>query len=330
MSKEQNIPSFAHDNVLCGVWNYFTYKNITSDVRSATENDKHVLDVPDKRILRTTESEDGLLTDENNGFLRMKASACDRNYEHTDYGICVPCPVNEICTGSTDCVCTKSNYQPVQGMNTWERKAAGDVHVRFCNVASADGELINLVSPYVHLDSQELTPVDTLNQSRWDIQRCLDFDVCPTSSFTVRDQGVAQRVVLLEITIRAYTLKDSRLCYAFGMWDERTELCTVDRLVVPLFEAIYADSSTSLTLQTLFTDLHQHCETAFGTDYDTAINEFETVYNDLRAPYAATSSVDYQNTVNTLLLKIFNVQPTSMCDHGIESMHHYKQKAKCL
>jgi hypothetical protein len=80
----------------------------------------------------------------------------------------------------------------------------------------------------------------------------------------------------------------------------------------------------------LFTDLRQHCETAFGADYDTAINEFETVYNDLRAPYAATSSSDIQNTVNTLLLKVFNIQPTSMRDRGIESMQQYKQKAKCL
>jgi hypothetical protein len=197
MSKEQNIPSFAHDNGLCGVRNYFTYKNITSDVRSATEDDKHVLDVPDKRILRTTASEDSLLTDESNGFLRMKASPCDRNYEHTDYGICVPCPVDQICTGSTDCVCTDSNYEPVHALNTWERKASGDVHLRFCNVNSADGDLINLVSPYMHIDSLELAPVDTLNESRWDIQRCLDFDICPTSSFTVRGRVVAQRVVLL-------------------------------------------------------------------------------------------------------------------------------------
>jgi hypothetical protein len=318
MSKEQNIPSFANDNGLCGIRNYFTYKNVTSDVRSATDNDRAVLDVPDRRILRMTESEDVLLTDANNGFLRMKASPCDRNYEHTDYGICIPCPVNQLCTGSTDCVCTDSNYQPVQGMKTWERNSAGDVDVRFCNVVSADGDLINLVSPYVHIDSFEIIPVDTLNESRSDIQRCLDFDICPTSSFTIRGQSVAQRVVLLENTIRAYVLKDSKLCFAFGLWDPDTELCTVDRLVVPLFEAIYTDSSTSLTLEALFTDLRQHCETAFGADYDTAINEFETVYNDLRSPYAATSSADIQNTVNTLLLKVFNMQPTSMRDRGID------------
>ena len=329
MSKEQNIPSFAHDNGLCGVRNYFTYKNITADVRSATESE-HVLAVPDRRILRTTESEDGLLTDASNGFLRMEASPCDRNYEHTDYGICVPCPANAICTASTDCVCTESNYQPVHGLNTWQRNAAGGVDVRFCNVASVDGDLINLVSPYVHLDSQEFTPVDTLNESRWDIQRCLDFDICPTSSFTVRGQGVAQRVVLLESTVRAYGLKDSKLCFAFGLWDAGTELCTLDRLVVPLFEAIYTDSSTSLTLENMFGDLRENCETAFGADHDTAINEYESVYNELRAPYPASSSADIQKTVNTLLLRVFNLQPTSMRDRGIDSMQQYKQKAKCL
>jgi len=182
----------------------------------------------------------------------------------------------------------------------------------------------------VHVDSQELTPVDTLNESRWDIQRCLDFDICPTSSFTVRGQGVAQRAVLLSSSVRAYALQDSRLCFAFGLWDADTELCTLDRLVVPLFEAIYTDSSTSVTLDSLFTDLRQHCETAFGADYDSAINEFETVYNNLRAPYASSSSVEMQQTVNTLLLKVFNIQPTSMRDRGIDSMQQYKQKAKCL
>jgi hypothetical protein len=330
MSKEQNIPSFAQDNGLCGVRNYFTYKNITYDVRASTENEKTVFDIPDKITLRTAQTEDGLLTDENDGFLRMKASPCDRNYEHTDYGICIPCPVNQICTGMTDCVCTDSNYQPVQGINTWERTSAGGVDVRFCNVASTDGDLANLVSPYVHIDSQELIPVDTLKQSRLDIQRCLDFDICPTSSFTVRGQAVAQRIVLLQTTVRAYALQDTKLCFAFGLWDADTELCSLDRLAVPLFEAIYKDASTSTSLENLFTDLRQNCETAFGTDYDTAINEFETVYNDLRAPYAPSSSADIQNTVNTLLLKVFNLRPTSMRDRGIESMHQYKQKAKCL
>ena len=330
MSKEQNIPSFARDNGLCGVRDYFTYKNITSAVRASTDSDRAVLDVPDKRILRTTQSEDMLLTDESDGFLRMRASPCDRNFEHTDYGICTPCPMNEICTGSTDCLCTDSSYQSVHGTNTWQRNAAGGVDVRFCNIVSTNGDLANLVSPYVHIDSQELMPVDTLNQSRSDIQRCLDFDICPTSSFTIRGQPVAQRVVLLESTIRAYALEDTRLCFAFGLWHADTELCTLDRMVVPLFEAIYTDSSTSASLEDLFTDLRQHCETAFGTDYDTAINEFETVFNDLRTPYAPTASVDIQTTVNTLLLKVFNIRPTSMRDRGIQSMQQYKQKAKCL
>jgi hypothetical protein len=30
-----------------------------------------------------------------------------------------------------------------------------------------------------------------------------------------------------------------KLCFAFGLWDPDMELCTLDRLVVPLFEAIY-------------------------------------------------------------------------------------------
>jgi hypothetical protein len=63
MSKEQRLSSFARDNGVCGVRNYFTYDNITTDVRVST--DEAVLDVPDKRILRTTQREEQLLTDEN-------------------------------------------------------------------------------------------------------------------------------------------------------------------------------------------------------------------------------------------------------------------------
>ena len=330
MSKEQNIPSFARDNGLCGVRNYFTHKNITADVRSATENDRHVLDVPDKRILRTTQSEDSLLTDEDNGFLRMKASPCDRNYEHTDYDMCTPCALDEMCTASTDCICTESFIELVQGVNTWEVKLGGGIDLRFCDITTSTSELDNLVSPYLHIDSEEMLPTGTLRQSRTDIKRCLDFDICPTSSFTVRGQSVAQRVVLLTDSIRAYALQDARLCFAFGLWDAKTEMCSVDLLVVPLFEAIYTDSASSTSLESAFKVLRSNCETAFGTDYDTAINDFETAFNDLRTPYAPTASVDIQTTVNTLLLKVFNVQPTSMRSRGLDDMEQYKQKAKCV
>jgi len=328
MSKEQRLPSFARDNGLCGVRNYFTYNNITRDVRASTE--KAVLDVSDRRILPTTQREDHLLTDQTYGFLRMEASACDRNYEHTDYDICIPCPVDKICTGSTVCVCTDSNIQLVYGVNTWQQNDAGGVDVRFCDITSSDGDLANLVSPYVHVDSQEMLPVDTLTESRTDIKRCLDFDICPSSSFTIRGQSVAQRVVLLPDATRAFSLQDSRLCFAFGLWDAKTELCTVDLLVVPLFDAIYTDSATSISLEAGFKDLRVHCETAFGTDYDNAMNEYETVYNDLRTPYIPTSSGDIQTTVNTLLLRLFNLQPSSMRNRGIENMQQYKQKAKCV
>lgn len=328
MSKEQQLPSFARDNGLCGVRNYFTYNNITTDVRATS--DEAVLDVADKRIFRTTQPEDHLLTDEDSGFLHMQASECDRNYEHTDYDICTPCSLENVCTDSTDCMCTESYVQLVKGVKTWDRSAFGDVNVRFCDITASNGDVANLVSPYVHVDSQTNLPVDTLSESRTDIKRCLDFDICPTSSFTVRGQSLAQRVVLLQDGIRAYALQDNRLCFAFGLWDATTELCSVDLLVVPLFEAIYTDSTSSTSLESVFRDLRQNCETAFGMDYDTAMNEFETVYNDLRTPYAPTSSADIQASINTLLLKVFNVQPASMRNRGIDTMQHYKQKAKCL
>ena len=331
MSKEQRVPSFARDNGLCGVRNYFTYQdviNISADARDAAE--KAVLDVPDKTVLRTAQREASLLTDESSGFLRTQASACDRNYEHTDYAICTPCAVDVICTASSACMCSQSSSQPVQGMNTWEENAAGGVDVRFCEITSTNGGLANLVSPYVHIDAAEMMPVDTLRESRTDIKRCLDFDICPTSSFTVRGQSVAQRVVLLEDTIRAFALQDSRLCFAFGLWDDDTELCTVDRLVVPLFEVIYTDAATSTSLETSLKDLRSNCENAFGNDYDAAMNDFETVYNELRMPYAPSASADIQTTVNTLLLRVFNIQPASLRNRGIDSMQQYSQKAKCV
>jgi hypothetical protein len=106
-------------------------------------------------------------------------------------------------------MCTEGSSQPVQDMNTWEENAVGGVDVRFCEITSTHGDLANLVSPYVHMDGAEMMPVDTLRESRTDIKRCLDFDICPTSSFTVRGQRVAQRVVLLQDTIRAFALQDN-------------------------------------------------------------------------------------------------------------------------
>jgi len=331
MSKEQRVPSFARDNGLCGVRNYFTYKdviNISADLRDSTE--QAVLHVPDKRVLRTAQREDGLLTDESDGFLRMQAGACDRNYEHTDYAMCTPCAAGVLCTASTVCMCTDSVSQPVQGVNTWEENAAGGVDVRFCDITSTRGDLANLVSPYVHIDGREMLPVDTLRESRTDVKKCLDFDICPTSAFTIRGESVAQRVVLLADSIRAFALQDTRLCFAFGLWDADTELCTLDRLVVPLFEVIYTDEDTSTSLETSLIALRLNCEDAFGTDYDSAMNEFEAAYNELRTPYAPSASADIQTTVNTLLLRVFNIKPTSMQNRGIDSMQQYTQKAKCV
>ena len=134
MSKEQRMPSFARDNGLCGVRNYFTYKNITYDMRASTDNGDAILDITDKSIVRTAQLEDVMLTDTTNGFLRMQASPCDRNYEHTDFGMCAPCPADQICTESTDCVCTGSYFQPVEGTRTWQRNEAGGVDVRFCDI----------------------------------------------------------------------------------------------------------------------------------------------------------------------------------------------------
>jgi len=327
MSKEQRVPSFARDNGLCGVRDYFTYKNVTAEVRQTTED--AVFRVSNKRMLRTAQREEVLITDESNGFLRMEASACDRNYEHTDHDICSACPVNEACTASSACLCTESGYEAVAGMNTWQKNDAGGVDVRFCDIVSSDGDLANLVSPYVHTDGNDM-PVDTLQQSRTDIKRCLDFDICPTSSFTIRGQSVSQRIVLVQDSVRAYALQDARLCFAFGVWNADTELCTLDLLVVPLFEVLYKDSCMSTSLDACLKELRDNCDNAFGSDYDTAMNDFETAYNELRMPYASSLSADIQAIVNTLLLKVFNLQPGSMRNRGIENMQQYKHKAKCV
>jgi hypothetical protein len=100
------------------------------------------------------------------------------------------------------------------------------VHVRFCNVKSADGDLINLVSPYMHIDSKELTPVDTLNESRWDIQRCLDFDICPTSSFTIFGTFEVPNPLVLESVMRL----SSNLNVVVGTDAEGASACDKDGL----------------------------------------------------------------------------------------------------
>jgi hypothetical protein len=80
----------------------------------------------------------------------------------------------------------------------------------------------------------------------------------------------------------------------------------------------------------LLTVLRSNCEDAFGADYDAAMNDFETVYNELRMPYAPSASEDIQTTVNTLLLRVFNMQPTSLRNRGIDNMQQHTQKAKCV
>ena len=104
----------------------------------------------------------------------------------------------------------------------------------------------------------------------------------------------AHRVVLLQDGIRAYALQDNRLCFAFGLWDTTTELYSVDLLVVPMFEAIYTDS-TSVGI--------------YGSNYSDKVGQWSSNYTDLQVKYTSNYSdkvgvwgSNYTDLVGNILL----------------------------
>ena len=338
LGKHENIPTFASDNGLCGVRNFFNYNQTTYAARQQQLWQRtNVLHVADKQVfhVHSQDSNTGTsgkqLTDADFPTLYSYAHECDRTYEHSDHKLCAP----HDATAQPDGIKVSSRSDSpspalVKTIRTWS-KTGNEVNVKFCNLFTSDAGVGEMLSPYQHTDESTMEQTDTLRETRRDIKRCLDFDnICMDSTYTVRGKKVSVRLVDDGGVMRRYQVKDVELCMSFGVWNYRTKKCSLDRLLVPLFDTIYRRVSGFLPAQEDLDFLRKYCPYAFGIVYDDAWALFETTYVQLNNPYMTFEKTNMKNTVNQLFLLIFDMIADTSKNRGLPDMHSYTQKAECI
>ena len=334
LGKHQNVPTFASDNGLCGVRNFFNYNQTTyADRQQPLWDRTDVLAVADRQVqpLNGAPTEMRMLTDAAFPTLFSHAHECDRTYEHSDHKLCAPYDAKAQPRGMQ--VSRNSDLPSpalVQAVRTWSKTADG-VAVNFCNLYSASGGFSEILEPYQHTDESTMEQTDTLREIRRDIKRCLDFsNICMDSSYTVRDKKVSVRLVNAAAGMRLYHMKDVEMCMSFGVWNEDNKKCSLDRMIVPLFGAIYQDATGEWPSKKDLDTLREHCPHAFGDVYDDAWALFESTYVQLKNTYISAEKTQVQTTVNGLILRIFDMIDDTSRNRGLPDMPSYTQKAKCI
>ena len=338
LGKHENVPTFASDNGLCGVRNFFNYNETTySDRQHPLWQQSHVLEVADRQVMPVyaqsskTRTKFKALTDPDFPTLYSYAHECDRTYEHSDHKLCAP----HDATAQPDGIkVSRQSDSPspslVQTIRTWSK--TGDVvNVKFCDLYTSAAGFSEMLSPYEHTDEATMEQTDTLRETRRDIKRCLDFEnICMDSTYSVRGNKVPVRLVNAAVGMRRYQIKDVELCMSFGVWNDDKKQCLLDRMIVPLFGAIYKDSSGFMPTKEDFDTLRRHCPQAFGTVYDDARALFEATYVQLKDPYTTVEKTKIQATVNELLLRIFDMIGDTSRNRGLPDMPSYTHKAECI
>ena len=347
MSAFQVAPTFARDNGLCGVHELFNYRNATRD-SDVSQTRPHLNSVRSRMIRRikdeTLKSMTDLTSADAYNMLKMHAHPCDRDYEHSDYGICTPEAFDVFIESDAAAFSTSTR--------TW-RKKNEITYLDFCNLQVGGGLFGALTSPYIRYDENGQS-VDTLTEVKTTIKKCSDYGYCPSTVYTVRGEETERYafdvVAGTRETLRLYKTFDAQQCMSFGVWDAITERCYADRLIVPIFSVLFTDSrveENGKELERYFTTLRTECPVAFGADVNDAFSAFEHTYALLTTAYAPvdvsskydTSRCDNRNdesvyntlcvlqSVNKLTLQIFNAHKDYV--GTIETMDMYKQKGRC-
>ena len=352
VSAFQVAPTFARDNGLCGVHELYNYRNATEHA-DVSQTLAHISSVRSRMIRRikdeTLKSMTDLTSSDGYNILKMHAHPCDRDYEHSDYGICTP--------GSFGTFIESDVVTPSTSTRTWRKK--NDItYLDFCNLQVGGGFFGALTSPYIHYDENGQN-VDTLKQTKTTIKKCSDYKICPSDVYTVRGEKTERYVFDVVNGVRQqlklYRSFDAQQCMSFGVWDDGESRCYVDHFIVPIFSVLFTDSEVNengddklSTMQAHFDTLRTECPTAFGVGNNDAFSAFEHTYALLTRPYNPwdanakydTSMCENRNDetvyntfcvmqrINTLTLKIFNADGNDYLG-GIDDMQMYKQKARC-
>jgi hypothetical protein len=354
VSAFQNAPTFARDNGLCGVHELFNYRNAT-EIAEVSQIHPYIKSVRSRMTQRIPDPVTIFksMTDLNNedtyNILKMLAHPCDRDYEHSDFGICTPESFETFI--ESDASVSKS-----RSTRTWKKKNEA-TYLEFCNLQVGGGLFGALTSPYIRYDENS-QPVDTLKHTKTTIKKCDDYKFCPSTVYTVRGKKVDRFVFDVEDgqrqSLRLYRTYDAQMCMSFGVWDFSKKRCYVDHFIVPIFSVLFTDANVEengndklQTQQIHFQTLQTECPDAFGKESSTAFRAFQNTYVRLTSPYepwnenekydaaacesqngASThNSLCVMQTINKLTLRIFNVDTNYV--GGIDDMDTYKKQGRC-
>ena len=354
VSAFQNAPTFARDNGLCGVHELFNYRNATR-IAEVSQTHPYITSVRSRMTQRIPDPVTTFrsMTDLNNedayNILKMLAHPCDRDYEHSDFGICTPESFETFI--ESDASVSKS-----RSTRTWKKKNE-ITYLDFCNLQVGGGFFGALTSPYMHYDENS-QPVDTLKHTKTTIKKCDDYKFCPSTVYTVRGEKVDRFVFDVangeRQRLRLYRTYDAQMCMSFGVWDDIEKRCYVDHFIVPIFNVLFTDSNVDAngndklqTQQLHFQTLQTECPDAFGKESSAAFRAFQNTYDRLTSPYepwnenenydavicesqngASThNSFCVMQTINKLTLRIFNVDTNHV--GGISDMDTYKIQGRC-
>lgn len=330
VSRFESIPDFARANGMCSFRNWYHFKNVTAGAASHVQG---LLSVADRLVLRTDKADAQTL--ESLSVLKTLGQPCDRSYAHSDFAACFgPASVAAQRSRAT------FQAQPVQAARTWTLRQ-DSWHANFCAQQGA-GAVSGFLSPY---------NVDTLHSAARDITRCSKLGLCPSTSFHVRGSQVESRRVLVHTLsedspdgvtaateARDYCALDAQRCWGMGhllgadcaeVDAERSALCVVDALVLPLLPVVYGTSklrtASEFSAQLLL--LRSHCPRAFKESFDSRadVSLFEHVFVHLTQPYAWTDTARRQRVLeysNALFLFVFGAR-------GFTSVEHYLEHSRC-
>jgi hypothetical protein len=339
LSLFESVPDFAKANGMCSFRNWFHFINTTAGIIPR----KNIINVRNRLVHYTNNDKPEMLRELN--VLKTNAHPCDRSYAHTNYNVY---------SGPAH-VKTSSDSVPAEKllvMKTWSEED-GELYARFCNMFPSRAPS-GFLNPYVPASG-------TLQDAAGDVRRCSEFGMCPTVYFHVGGRTVDARRVLTyaanedslygvkavtEQPLREYCGLDAQRCLAMGYMlgldcaevdKEESQVCVVDRLVLPLVSIVFEKESLSQLAKLV--SLRIDCPRAFTLPFKGKrdLELFTDAEYYLTRPYSWTDKetlnrvLRYANSLPWLLFGMTEEQESAEQRDGrsFSSVLDYTQHSQC-
>ena len=346
VSEGQGVSSFAHDNGMCSLRNWFMYETVTKDAN--IQNQLRLVE-GNKRFHWPEDIENKSVFER--GLLRTTAHACDRSYQHLR-SFCGPKNIKSFVVYNNEV--TSVEPEKMTGTRT-RKKSSNKEYFQFCDMPDSD-EITGFLSPYVYGNNSD--KIDTLKYVQQTVARCDEFNVCPSLRFEVGGVTIQRKVIQganFDTNLhRFYWNNDADSCFAAGYrldtgCSGSTECkCVVDRYTSPLINGLFSNGVSNIPTDTfvrpedkewddiklneLFQAVLQGCEHAFTNEIEgeTNFDLFKKYFEILTREYVSSDRVRVMNYANTLLLSLFGIDSKTGVKRGIDDVDDYVSKTKCV